>query len=77
MTPEMKSFLLDLADLIEKHDVAVEATENKRGYATYCDGIEFAIPNKWDEAGMWVRGGSVCKVSRSPDPEELRRRANS
>lgn len=76
MTPQMKAFLLELADLLEKYDVSVEATETL-GYDSYCDGIEFSMAGKWDGEGNNLVEYSDFKVSRTPDQDELRRKANS
>ena len=40
MTEQMKQFLTELADLIDKHDVELEATECQGSYYTNVDGIE-------------------------------------
>jgi len=70
-TPEMKAFLLALADLMVKHDVSIEAIEETRGYATWCDGIEFQL---WGGA---QRETCTMKTNRTPDAKDLRELANT
>ena len=49
MTKQMKQFLTELADLLEKHDVELEATEHIRHWSSYVDGIECSMTARYNE----------------------------
>lgn len=72
MTKDMAAFLNELADLLEKHDVEMEALEATIGYDCYADGIEFTINSKWNDEGGLVREFIEVNVGRWPDPKWLR-----
>jgi len=40
MTPQMKQFIQELADLLAKHDVELEAVEDNHRWTPCVDGIE-------------------------------------
>lgn len=47
-TSEMRLFLLELADLMEKHEVTIAAVEETRSYHTSATGIEFSQTGKYE-----------------------------
>jgi hypothetical protein len=72
MTPDMKTFLIELADLLEKHGAEVEVIEKCAGYYTYCTGIEFTMVKSYSgDNRLWVN--ESVKTSLCPDVKELRK----
>jgi len=71
MTKEMKTFLAELADLLEKHDVELEATEGTGYYSTYVDGIDCTMNGRYDDSEVLRK---YCDVSLpiNIDAETLR-----
>lgn len=49
MTPELRLFLLELADLLEKHGVSLTAGDTGADYYPAPDGVEFFISGQWDD----------------------------
>ncbi|MBT8199715.1 MAG: hypothetical protein KJO36_04275 [Acidimicrobiia bacterium] len=75
-TPEMKAFLAELADLMEKHGVTdLEATEDSCGFYTTVGGIEVTIDGKWDDGGEPVREFCQLEIGRFVDRADLRKLA--
>lgn len=68
MTPRMKTFLLELASLMEKHGVSeMEATESRSSWeGSMAEGIEFTLEVKGEEysmetyeLGRWATPGTI------------------
>lgn len=56
MTKQMKVFLSELADLMEKHNVEAEITEEENGYYNCIEGLEFSMESLYDdEKGVRIR----------------------
>lgn len=72
ITPEMRAFLTELADLIERHNASIEALEETRGYDTFCAGTEFTMWYSFDSEGNQTRELCQVKLSREPDAKEIR-----
>jgi len=72
MTPDMKTFLIELADLLEKHGVEIEIAEKCGGYHTYSTGIEFTMVKPYKGDDEFCKNESV-KTSLYPDSKELRK----
>ena len=73
MTEEMKNFLRELADLMEKHNVEAEVTEDTHGYYNMVEGLEFYIESKYDyEKDIKVRDQCDFNVGRCFDASDIR-----
>lgn len=54
MTPEMKAFLNEFADLMERHHITeMMVVEAMRAWDTNVSGIEFTMADSTDEAGVY------------------------
>jgi hypothetical protein len=71
MTEEMKLFLKELADLMQKHDVELEATETSSGYSNHVDGIEVEQQGIYAN-GKTYREQSSFRLYRYTDAESIR-----
>ena len=79
MTPTMKSFLLELADLMEKHGIEdMDATEECSSYqGCTTTGIEFYIEHKYDtETLETTQEQDSVDIGRYNSPETIREYAN-
>jgi len=77
MTQDMQNFLRELAALLEKHGVEIEALEETQNWETYCAGIEFTAWSKYDAEGQPIRETCQVATSRTPDARELLALANA
>jgi len=73
MTEQMKHFLTELAELMERYDVSeAEVTESSHGYMTSIDGVEFTIIGRWDESGEPVQEYCTAELPRFFDADTIR-----
>lgn len=75
MTPtkEMKAFLAELADLMEKHGVTtLEVMEAAVGYYNEVEGIEVEIDGQWDDDCNPTREYCSVNIGRYVDRGVLR-----
>jgi len=63
ITPELREFFKELALLMEKYSVEMEATEECSGWSVYSDGIEFAINGKWDIDGNIIQESCLYRTN--------------
>ena len=49
MTKEMKTFLIEFTNLLEKHGVELDAVEETSGYSNYVDGIDCTMEGKYKD----------------------------
>lgn len=52
ITPDMRLFLLALADLMEEHGVEMAAEEVSRDYSTSAEGVCFTQDSVWSDAKL-------------------------
>jgi hypothetical protein len=73
MNEEMRLFLLELADLMERHHVTGEAVDDGVDYYPSVDGVEF------DLSGDFESGREYCnaKIPRYFNPEDIRKVAEA
>jgi hypothetical protein len=76
ITPQLRQFLNELADLLEKHRTTFCAVEDSRGYATTTEGFEFSQSSEWDSDANLTR--NFCEATfmvgtSEVDAERLRK----
>ena len=72
-TPEMKAFLRDLADLMEKHNVKeLYVTEDDGGFYPTVEGLEVEIESAWDNEGELTRDYCSVNIGRYIDRGTLK-----
>lgn len=54
ITPQMKQFLIEFAELIQHHGIGIEVTEGGTDWNSYANGIEFTQNGTWDGEGNVV-----------------------
>ena len=65
MTSPLKSFLTELAALMEQYNIDIDATDHDKAYACYCDGIEFTC------GGLNGSDFQVIKLRKSLDHDDI------
>jgi len=61
ITPDLRAFLNELADLLEKHRVTIAPVEGRGHYETFVDGIEFEQDRIYDaDSDRCIRMWSVA-----------------
>ena len=69
MTTRQDQFKAELLELLRKYDVEITAEEDTRGYETYCSGISFYSPAKYDSNYELVRETIDFKTGRGINGE--------
>jgi len=74
MTKEMKAFLSELADLLEKHNIdEIEAVDDGENYYPSVDGVEINMFARWDENQNIIRDHCDFRLPRYFDCDVLRK----
>lgn len=77
MTSEMREFLTELADLIERHGVELTAVDDGVDYYPSVDGVEVIMMSKYDDNGDTTREYCEVKTGLYLYPDSLRKMASS
>ncbi len=75
MTEQMKHFLTELAELMERYDISEgQVTESSYGWSgSLPDGIEFTINGKWDDNGDTTQEFCEFELPTHFDAETIRK----
>ena len=77
MTPEMKQFLLELADLMDKHGVSemeIDDSTPTRNYET--PEIYFTMPSEFDGNHNMIKDFCITSIGKWNNPDSLRKEAS-
>jgi hypothetical protein len=78
MTPEMRAFMREMAEVMERHNVSeMNIVEESHGWDTVTSGINFSIDGEWDEDGNMVRDFCEHAVHTWMTPETFREEADA
>lgn len=70
---EMRAFFLDLADVMERHNVSEMAVvEESIGYSSIVTGIEFSISSAYTDEGELIHAGYDHTVDVWMTPENFK-----
>ena len=73
MTPQMKAFMLELADLMEKHDVQLEVEFDQHAYGAPALGVTASMDSKYDhEQDKSVRDFCEYRLGLEFDGQDVR-----
>jgi hypothetical protein len=77
MTPEMRAFMREMAEVMTRHNVSeMNIVEESHGWNTVTSGISFSIDGEWDEDGNMVRDFCEHAVHIWMTPETFREEAD-
>lgn len=78
MTNEMRAFMREMADVMERHGVTeMNIVEKSHNWETVTTGIEFTIEQVWDEDGNVVREDCFHTVHTWMQPDDFREEADA
>lgn len=70
MNKDMREFLKELGNLMNKYGVDMDAREAGYDYATYADGVDFEMSAKYED-GVLVRDYEVVEARRYLEGNDL------